>query len=973
MDLVHKAVFDGDPGASKRRRRQRRWAATLAAIAIAAAGLVSTPAVASTSAPENVGGIAGAGFSSDGVAYDGSGQTVVVIDGAFHPEHPMLKDRVVEEACFGSYAVPSDFTDSLCSPDAVKQPGTNIVFESGAGSSTYNAACFEKVPEDNNVEHVCHESHGTKVAGLVAGTPWTIDLGGQEGVATLSGVAPGADLVLIKVGVQGAWNLDALGAALQYVQDDLRPKYKDKGKPIAAINISASFAWKDANKNLHEFVHDSDERPEPYFPVMADLKRDGVAVVVAAGNTEAADGVGLLAASEAAIAVGSTNVNDMSTLTVGENTGTNASTRVALLAPVGDGTVGNRLWTSHANFPRDAAPSSRAIWALGTSFAAPQVAGAFAVLRQRFGYENVSVDKLTKLLQETGVGVQDTREGRRGVVSQRMSLVDAANVRDESRSVWDFTGDGSADIPVIGKDRTTVSLHSVGDTGLIDPTNGVAIGKVGALAAAVYDYRVRGTNGLLASKGDDLYYYEYVREKEALDDGTLVAPGVANDISGIAYTRHQTKETVGTGTAIIIQKTNGQIVAHEKDPYTVALGAEREVMPAGTTVKLVGVADVSGDTIPDLVVRQPDSGAVQSYRGLEAGSTIAFASTPDNLATAAGVDDVFVLDDWVNHEARYGYRDASYLLNVSPVKNGKPSKAVSSGRWVAPIHVIPAPRNLKLDSGPNVWDATGDGFADVPVIDTEKKTLSYHSVTINGVIDTRPNLTIAEDWTSPIATPTYGLSDAFNGVLWIKGDNLVYSTYQSGSKTLAAPMSVLNGVGKDIASVAYTGNLPSGYAGGGFRGSGVVIQKNNGQISIHRQKANSIYLGTETVLVPAGTGVKLLGIADVNGDNVPDLIVGDATTKKPVAYLGVYNESVPEFAAEAVSMAPADRWGANWTKVKTFAIEGLVNNETRIGYHTTPWSTELWLASTVGDGSLGATKSSGTWPEAQRLGMVPRG
>jgi hypothetical protein len=57
----------------------------------------------------------------------------------------------------------------------------------------------------------------------------------------------------------------------------------------------------------------------------------------------------------------------------------------------------------------DAGTTNQVFYEQGTSFAAPMVAGAYAVLREK--YPNASVDELTGLLQATGKSVSDTRAG----------------------------------------------------------------------------------------------------------------------------------------------------------------------------------------------------------------------------------------------------------------------------------------------------------------------------------------------------------------------------------------------------------------------------------------------------------------------------------------------------------------------------------------------------------------------------------
>lgn len=416
----------------KEKQGARRLMATLALSAILGGGVAAGPAMAAPSVLENLGGVTGEGFAADDKSFNGEGQIVVVIDGAFNPDHPMLAGRVIEEACFGTFNEPLVQTDSLCAADAEVRTdaGGTFRFDSRKGASRYNTDCVWNV---DGYPAVCHNGHGTKVAGYAAGSTVTIDTHDVEGVLPFSGVAPGAKLILIKVGHSTGWNMDAVGAALRYVRDDLTQAYPGQ---IAAVNLSVSGEWTDEKGTLIGAVRDQPELhpgetpidPEWLrWPEVADLKNKGTAVVVAAGNSGLPDGLGFVASPSAVVAVGATNVDDMSTLTAGKQA-TNASRRVDLLAPVGVGDGGNRVWSAHVNLSVDYGVENGYGYGDGTSFASPQVAGAFAILRERYGYTK-SVDELTQLLKDKGAPVTDARPGNSGVTMKRVVLANAVDAR----------------------------------------------------------------------------------------------------------------------------------------------------------------------------------------------------------------------------------------------------------------------------------------------------------------------------------------------------------------------------------------------------------------------------------------------------------------------------------------------------------------------------------------------------------------
>jgi hypothetical protein len=73
----------------------------------------------------------------------------------------------------------------------------------------------------------------------------------------------------------------------------------------------------------------------------------------------------------------------------------------------------------------------------GTSFAAPMVAGAYAVLRE--AHPNATVDQLTALLQTTGTDVTDARSGYT-VGAKKLIQLDAALAAASDPIIATFTG-----------------------------------------------------------------------------------------------------------------------------------------------------------------------------------------------------------------------------------------------------------------------------------------------------------------------------------------------------------------------------------------------------------------------------------------------------------------------------------------------------------------------------------------------------
>lgn len=199
--------------------------------------------------------------------FDGSGQTIAVLDTGVDAQHPFLAGTVVDEACFGD-----------C-PN-----GAHSMIGPGAGAP---------LPS-----FISGFDHGTHVAGIAAGhrTP----------NVSFDGVAPGARLMAINVfhrkdlfcGTDPSpcarvWDGDVL-AGLQYV-------FSRRGAfNIAAVNMSLG----------------GDPRPaecpgSAYDFAIANLVSVGIAPVAAAGNDGVANGVIVPACVPGVISVGAVSNNGM--------------------------------------------------------------------------------------------------------------------------------------------------------------------------------------------------------------------------------------------------------------------------------------------------------------------------------------------------------------------------------------------------------------------------------------------------------------------------------------------------------------------------------------------------------------------------------------------------------------------------------------------------------------------------------------
>ncbi len=335
--------------------------------------------------------------------YDGEGWAVAILDSGVDSGHMFFEDRsigneidgyghrVVAEACFGQN-VP-DFMVSQCAD------GLPTVIGPGAGQAcTGSGDC----------------SHGTHVAGIAAGFNHDSEL---------AGVAPAADIVAVQVfgriddpGTCSPRNTPCLTAydsellaALEFVYLlDQRsiPAYSELDTRIAVVNMSLGGGQYGAPCDY-----------SPLKPVIDLLRSAGIATVISSGNNSYTTSVGSPGCISSAVTVGSTDDGSdgspdfsLPTTVDAGSSFSNSSPDVQLLAPgrwinsavVGDGT--------YANYS-------------GTSMAAPQVTGAFALLRH--AREAWSVSEVLAALVDTGVAITDGRAGADGRVLPRIDLAAA--------------------------------------------------------------------------------------------------------------------------------------------------------------------------------------------------------------------------------------------------------------------------------------------------------------------------------------------------------------------------------------------------------------------------------------------------------------------------------------------------------------------------------------------------------------------
>jgi subtilisin family serine protease len=332
----------------------------------------------------------------------GSGQTIVIIDSGVDKNHPFFLNqfflsRVVKEACFSGYNGVSTFP--LCNGGLVPPtlpeihfPPSMIVNSTASGSGL--PKCL--IPFNGFLYPIGQCDHGTHVAGIAAGN---------------SGVASEANIIAINIfsaqlnqqtgTFRGTYYSSSLLLALEHVYTlSETTNYK-----IAAVNMSLGYEIPGGFSSICD-NYSPVERSQKI--AIDNLRSKGIAVIAATGNTNFPNSTGSPACISTVISVGSTG--DGSTVFYPNGTsdtalrdqvytcpacsdGSNSASFVDLLAP--------GRWIN-SSVPG----GSYAIFS-GTSMAAPHVAGAWAILKQR--NPDVTVDRALQTLRDTGKLIRDPR------------------------------------------------------------------------------------------------------------------------------------------------------------------------------------------------------------------------------------------------------------------------------------------------------------------------------------------------------------------------------------------------------------------------------------------------------------------------------------------------------------------------------------------------------------------------------------
>jgi subtilisin family serine protease len=290
---------------------------------------------------------------------DGTGSTVAVL-GTGVSQHPDLKARIIEERCWCVYT-----NNKGCCPD-------------GASEQAGSGAARDDLP------------HETGVAGVIAGS----------GLVAPRGIAPGANIIAIRLSDgtgNVAWMSQLITALDWLAATPLR---------VDAVNMSFNIGF------LSSGPCDADN--PALTDALARVRARGTVLVASSGNDAWAKGMRPPACISGVLSVGAiyhTNLPSASLLGCTDKPAqvdrvtcfSSSSSHLDLLAP------GYGVPTAYKTFGISSAS--------GTSFSAPHVAGAVALLRQID--PQLTPDAIEEVLESTGRPIVDSRNG---ITTPRLDL-----------------------------------------------------------------------------------------------------------------------------------------------------------------------------------------------------------------------------------------------------------------------------------------------------------------------------------------------------------------------------------------------------------------------------------------------------------------------------------------------------------------------------------------------------------------------
>lgn len=657
----------------------------------------------------------------------GAGKVIVVIDTGVSP---FFGGSIVGQACFVGVEDPLEPGSFVgrCGPDRDE-------FQAFSSDCFTLGVCDSSDPDDvldEAAARPCEDGpapecdHGSAVAAVAARSGPT------------PGVAPDAGVYAIQVFDDpfGGYLFD-IYLALEHVVDLV-----DAGVDVAAVNLSvATEPLENCDANTLGGAGGA------FQDVMRRLGELGVATTVAAGNDRAVDALGFPSCLPEAVAVGATDLADELTYFTNRGSGLDLFAPGARAAADPDVDTVERL---------DIPISGHTQWS-GTSFSAPHVAGAFALLSEE--YPKTSMEQRLWFLRASGVPIStghgpvprlQMREPAEVLLAEVM-FPGAAPIAGTSRqAVGDFDFDGRSDVlahaPGLAPDHiaygmaTPWAFEKVGFSvsGTYTPIVGNFVGTSpgpddvlwyapGAPADSLWAGKVtRGFDGQSMSINGTYAPHVGDFDDDGWDDIFWYAPGPSPDSfwfggpSAITSVSAQVSGSYRISVGDVNGDGNDDILFHGPGdaPDNLWRGTDARGF-VGSTLSMPGAytlisGNFDGDVAEDVVLYQPGPGADFLWRGNSAVGTV--NGGPGGFdQTALGITGTYapVVGD-LNGDGRddivwYAAGSAPDAVWFGEVGGGVTSRAISVTGTYRPLV-----GNLDGDAGDDiVW--FNPGAIDTPV------------------------------------------------------------------------------------------------------------------------------------------------------------------------------------------------------------------------------------------------------------------
>jgi hypothetical protein len=430
-------------------------------------------------------------------------------------------------------------------------------------------------------------AHGTHVAGIAAGRG-----------ANFSGVAKDADVVAIqvfsKVNDATACGSTPAPCVLSYTSDQIKALERVKELATSGMNIAS------VNMSLGggQYTSACDATQTARKSIIDNLRSLGIATVIASGNSGYNAAIGAPACISTAISVGSTDDGGSNTALDAVSGFSNGSAALTLLAP--------GRWISSS------VPGGGFSNYSGTSMAAPHVAGAFAVLKQRAPEGTVS--QFVRALVRSGQPITDSRNG---ITKPRIKIAGALEAINAKNTQFDYDGDGKADLSVFRQSNASWYIQNSQSNSF----SGTQFGATGDLPASA-DFDGDGKTDIAVFRSG--FWYRLNSTNNQFVAAQFGSPGdvpVPGDFDGdgkadIAVFRPS------DGAWYCLNSSNNQFVAQQ----------------FGSNGDKPQIGDFDGDGKSDYAVFRPSAGAWYILRSTDNSFYGVNFGTAEDLPTSADFD-----------------------------------------------------------------------------------------------------------------------------------------------------------------------------------------------------------------------------------------------------------------------------------------------------------------------------------------------